>query len=217
MRSASINESCRIAWMWISRKSLLRNRADAVVAHHIGITRLSHCQDFAALLGRQELTFLVEELQCVPLGRVVGGRENDSAPSSLMEYGHLYCRRCRESGVDYVAAGALQCAYDNPGTQLTRHPGVTADNDRGSAVKSMPAPGAVGGCETNERRRIESVPKNSPNPGNRCNERHIWSLRALRERYVRAFGVAHKLTRSAVIPAPRRQKIDSFFKRLCWF
>ena len=82
--------------------------------------------------GGDELALLVEELQGVPLCRIVAGSEDDASIGLQAGDGNL-SRRCRaQPDVKHIGAHGLQGATDHLVHKETRKTGVTADHDLGT-------------------------------------------------------------------------------------
>ena len=107
---------------------------------HIGIREilcLGNAQHLVALLGVQELALLVEQLQCVPLSRVVTGGDDDASGSALHGDGYFGGRRRGQADVhhieshaheraahhvlDHLARDACIAAHDNPVAVVLGH------------------------------------------------------------------------------------------------
>ena len=65
-------------------------------------------EHLGALLGIQELASLIEQLQRVPLLRVMASGQDNTATSALHSHGQLRCRSRRQVNVDHVESHSGQ-------------------------------------------------------------------------------------------------------------
>ena len=84
---------------------------------------------FGGFFGRKELTLLVEELQGVPLARIVTGGDDDAAHGALHRHGELGGRRRGKADVEYIEAHAHEGAAHYVRYHFARYAGVAAHYD----------------------------------------------------------------------------------------
>ena len=94
----------------------------------IEIVLLCAGKDLRSFLCIQELPFLIQELQGIPLLRIVGSGQDYPSVSLFKDYSH-FCSRCRSiSGLYHIhAAGHKSPAYDLL-HHLAGDPGILADD-----------------------------------------------------------------------------------------
>ena len=79
----------------------------------VRVTELPGCGNLlqlAAVLAREELALVVQELEGVPLAWIVGGGDDDAAVGVMMQHGHLRGRGGGEPGVDDIGPHSLEGA-----------------------------------------------------------------------------------------------------------
>lgn len=103
--------------------------------------------------GSQEQTVVADELQRVPLGRVVAGRDGDPAVGAALAHGQLHGRHRAHTQVDGAAAARQQAGEHGLPHHFTRGPGVPPEDDG-----PRPAVGAEGLGEPRQQCRRERVP-----------------------------------------------------------
>ena len=86
-------------------------------------------QDGLAFHRGEELALVVQELEGVPLARVVAGGQDDAAVGLREQDGHLGGRGGGEAALDDVDAAAHQGAHDELFHHVARQPGVFAYDD----------------------------------------------------------------------------------------
>jgi hypothetical protein len=69
-----------------------------------------------SLGGVEEQAGRPDALECVPLDRVVAGRDHQTASGVVMLDSELARRRGRKPEVDHACADRLECGYDTGGT-----------------------------------------------------------------------------------------------------
>ena len=85
---------------------------DMVHVHEFEIARFGHVLKGLALVVGQEFPFIVEEFERIPLLRVVGGGQDDTAVGICEAHGHLRGWRRSQAGVDHVDSAGEQRAAD---------------------------------------------------------------------------------------------------------
>ena len=103
-----------------------KHMPDAVHAGVLEALLLGHRQHALALGVGEEFAVGVEQLQGVPLTRVVRRGDDDAAVGPLGDDGHLGARRGAEPDVDHVGAAGQQGALDQIGDHFARNTGVAA-------------------------------------------------------------------------------------------
>ena len=107
----------------------LLHRAQRVDLREVEILALGEVQDGLALRGGEELSPVVQELEGVPLARIVAGGEDDAAVGMGEEDGHLGGRRRCEAALDDVDAAPHEGADDELLHHVARKAGVLAHDD----------------------------------------------------------------------------------------
>src|SRR5690606_33905509 len=144
--------------------------------------RLGHRQDGPGLAGVEELALRVEQLEGVPLGRVVRGRENDRPRRPCLQNGHRRRGRRGHAGVHHVAAGALERGGDEAGADVARRAPVAPHDDEGAvAAGGAAAPRPEGGGVADEHGGVEAVAEDAPDARDGGDERHGEGEREKRE------------------------------------
>ena len=161
---------------------LARNDVTDAVDFGIGeILLLGHRKHTLALGVAQKLTLAVEQLQGVPLARVVRCGDDDAAVGLVRDDGHLDPRRGAQADVYHIRTARQQGAFDQVGDHLARNPGVAADN-YGKFFARIAAGGetGVGRGELHHvgRRQVPGLGPShgAPDAGNGFNQCHISRL-----------------------------------------
>ena len=92
----------------------------------VEILAFGNGQHFVAVFLGQKLTFVVQQLQCVPVARVVAGGDDDTTVGSCHPYGQLGSGRCRQSDVDNVIPHAHQRSANDILHHRSRYAGVAS-------------------------------------------------------------------------------------------
>ena len=106
---------------------------DAVHAGVLEALLLGHRQHALALGVGEEFAVGVEQLQGVPLTRVVRRGDDDAAVGMLRNDGHLRAGRGAQPHVDDVGARGQQRTLDQIGDQPSRNACVAPHDDAGAA------------------------------------------------------------------------------------
>ena len=157
---------------------LARNDVTDAVDFGIGeILLLGHRKHTLALGVAQKLTLVVEQLQGVPLARVVRRGDDDATVGLVRRDGQLRSGRGAEPDVHHVDAAAEQRSLDQIGHHFTRYAGVAADDDG-----QLPTGVALGNQTGVGRRELHHVERRevvarmssdgSPNAGDGFNQSH---------------------------------------------
>ena len=86
-------------------------------------------QDGLAFHGGEELALVVQELEGVPLARVVAGGQDDAAVGLREEDGHFRGGRGGEAALDDIDTAAHEGSDDELLHHVARQTGVLADDD----------------------------------------------------------------------------------------
>ena len=142
---------------------------------------LGNLKHFVAVSLCEELAFVVQQFQCVPLARVVAGCDDDT-PGSLRHYnGKLRSRSGGKTDVEHVVAHANQCTAHHAANHLAADARVSAHND-GVAVRFSALADECGVCrhEFHYVQRIQRVAclsaYRSADTGNRLYQCHIFEF-----------------------------------------
>ena len=93
------------------------------------LVALGQAQHLVALGGVDELALGVEQLQGVPMLRVVRGGDDNAAVGLLVDNGHLGGRRRGKAGLDDVDAHTDKGAYNQTVDHSARQTGIATDNE----------------------------------------------------------------------------------------
>ena len=104
----------------------LAQRIDRREAERLPLGQSEH---LAPIFIAEELAALVEQLQRIPLLRVVARSENDASTSQLVCDGQLGGGRRGQIDVDHIEAHAHQRAHDDRFDHRPRHAGVASDDN----------------------------------------------------------------------------------------
>ena len=82
----------------------------------------------------QKFAARIEQLQRIPLFRVVAGRQNNPAVGPTARHGHFDGRRRSQTDIDHVDTATAQRPFDDRSRHFTRQPRVATDHDRQSLI-----------------------------------------------------------------------------------
>ena len=116
-----------------------------------------------AFIGREKEPRRPDELECVPLDRIVAGRDAEAAGRVVVFDGQLDGGSGCHTDVDHGAANRLQCAVHNAREHRSGDSTVTSDDDRASALPCGPS--AKGGGEGRDDFRSQPVAHTSAHTG----------------------------------------------------
>ena len=105
---------------------------------------LEQGQEGVAVGLRDELALVVEQLQGIPLARIVAGCQDDPPAGPFFRNGHFDRRRGRQPQVDDRDAQCAQGIDHQVADDLSRNAGVTTDHHLGRTA-ALQQPIAVGG------------------------------------------------------------------------
>ena len=88
-------------------------RAERIDVGIVEVFLLGDAQHLVAVVLGEELAFAVEQLQCVPLARVVTCCYDDAAEGACPAHSQLCCRRCGEVDVNNVESHTHECAANH--------------------------------------------------------------------------------------------------------
>ena len=156
-------------------------RAQFVHAHK-GVVSLFHpFQQFLAVGGGNKLPAVVQQLQGIPLHRIVASCENNSPLCVLGHYLHFHRGGGRQIHVDHVNAQSNEGIFHQSLHKRTRRTGIAADYHLAPAGCSVGLfqPTAVRGCKRNSIHRCEGVvwlaANGASNSRNGFDQRHGWN------------------------------------------
>ena len=104
--------------------------ADFVHLREVELHILRKRQNSLTLSIIQELTTLVQELQCVPLLGIVRSGDDDTAISLVTNHSHLRSGGSAETYVDNIHTTSEERSLDQIVHHLTRDSGITTHDDR---------------------------------------------------------------------------------------
>ena len=105
--------------MLFSPSCLNSDCSQQIVRYIVKILCLSEGQNSPAITVIQELARLIEQLKGVPLGRIVAGCKNDSAPCLFSGHSHLNSGRCGKANIRHIDSNAAQRPVHKRSHQFT--------------------------------------------------------------------------------------------------
>jgi hypothetical protein len=138
-----------------------------------GLSGLGAFNDGLPLRRRQELARLVEQLEGVPLFRVVRGTHHDAPGGLLLQHGHLNGGRRGHPEVHHVAPHPAQRPNDDLGAGVSGWAGVAPHDDTGWAVRGIgpfTAPRAEGPGIPHQDGGIQALPDDATDAGDGRNQ-----------------------------------------------
>ena len=145
---------CQDGVQVLVREILLFDGAEVIDLRETELLARGEVQHRLAFHRRKELTLVVEELEGVPLARVVAGGQDDAAVGLCEEDGHFGGRGGGETALHHVDAAA----HEGPDDELFHHvagqAGVLSDHNLVAGAVRMRFPlrkgGGVGGRELDD-------------------------------------------------------------------
>ena len=107
---------------------------------HIGILEslfLGYAKHLVAFFLVEELTLAIEQLQGIPLARIMRGGDDDAAVGTAHANGQLGGRRGGQSDVDDVVAIAHQSSANHVLHHLARDAGIAANDNLAATLLSL--------------------------------------------------------------------------------
>ena len=137
---------------------VLRVMAEAVNVSILKILSCSDVEHLVAVVLRQELTLLVEQLERIPVAGVVAGGDDDTTCSTTPLHGELCGRRSGQADVHHIVANTHERTTDHVLHHLTRDTCVASNHDLVACRLAATADeGGVSRCKLHNVKRVQSV------------------------------------------------------------
>ena len=144
------------------REILFLDCSERIHISEIEIVRIGALKDGCPFCCIQKFPFLIQQLQGIPLFRIMRSCQDDSSVRLLENHCHLCGRSRRKTGLDYIHSTSYEASAYKLLHHFSRDSGILADNDLVSRVCRLWASFAkfytVCISEFNNVNRCESIP-----------------------------------------------------------
>ena len=163
----------------VVERGVVDNLSEMVNLGIFKVLALSNVEHLIAVVLGEELPTRVEQLESIPLTRIMTGSDDDTTIGLRHGDSQFGGGSCGQTDVEHIESHTHERAADNGVNHLSRHTGITPHNNLSAAVGSVATDECgISRCKLNDVKRIEGVAcataDGSANTGYRLDECHIY-------------------------------------------